>query len=92
LGPLPFDEPIWTDIITQLRQPDPAWWSELLHISAPTLICGGGPTSHVPQQKLADVAALIPHCRLVTIPDAGHMIHLTRPEEYIALLRNFLLS
>ena len=92
VGPLPFDEPVWTDIIAQLRRPDPAWWSELPHISAPTLIVGGGPTSHVSQEKLADVAALIPDCRLVTIPEAGHVIHLTRPEEYIALLRNFLLS
>jgi pimeloyl-ACP methyl ester carboxylesterase len=48
------------------------------------------PTSHVPQEKLAEVAALFPDCRLVTIPDAGHIIHLTRPEEYIALLRDFL--
>ena len=89
--PLPFDEPVWTAIIAQLRRPDPAWWSELPQISAPTLIIGGGPTSHVPQEKLAEVAALIPDCRLRTIPDAGHVIHLTRPEEYIALLGDFLL-
>jgi esterase len=90
-GPLPFDEPVWTDIIAQLRHPDPSWWSELPLISAPTLIIGGGPTSHVRQGKLAEAAALIPDCRLVTIPDAGHVIHLTRSEEYIALLRDFLL-
>ena len=90
-GPLPFDEPVWTAIIAQLRQPDPAWWSELPQISAPILIVGGGPSSHVPQEKLAEVAALIPDCSLVTISDAGHMIHLTRPEGYIALLRDFLL-
>ena len=89
--PLPFDELVWTAIIAQLRRPDPAWWSELPQISAPTLIIGGGPSSHVPQQKLAEVAALIPDCRLRTIPDAGHVIHLTRPEEYIALLGDFLL-
>lgn len=90
-GPLPFDAPVWTGIITQLRRPDPAWWSELPRISAPTLIIGGGPTSHVPQEHLAEVAALISDCRLMTIPDAGHVIHLTRPEEYIALLQDFLL-
>jgi pimeloyl-ACP methyl ester carboxylesterase len=89
--PLPFDEPVWTAIIAQLRRPDPAWWSELPQISAPTLIIGGGPTSHVPKEQLAEAAALIPDCRLMTIPDAGHVIHFTRPAEFIALLRDFLL-
>jgi esterase len=89
-GPLPFDEPVWEGIIAQLRHPDPAWWEELPRISVPTLIIGGGPTSHVPQERLAEAAALIPNCRLVTITGAGHVIHLTRPEEYLAILQDFL--
>lgn len=85
-----FDPQVWEDIFRQLRQPDPLWWSELPRISAPTLIIGGGSTSHVPQEKLAEAAELIPDCQLETIEGAGHMVFATRPEECEALLRRFL--
>jgi esterase len=77
-------------IVRQLYTPDPSWWNDLSKITAPTLLIGGGSTSHVPQQKLAEVAHLIPDCRLVTIEGAGHNVHQSRPEEYKALLRDFL--
>ena len=89
-GPLPFDEPVWEGIVAQLRHPDPAWWDDLYLISTPTLIIGGGPTSHVPQDRLTEAASLMPDCRLVTVAGAGHVIHLTRPDEYIAILHEFL--
>jgi esterase len=85
-----FDPQVWKAIFRQLRQPDPLWWSELPRISAPTLIIGGGSTSHVPQEKLAEAAELIPDCQLETIEGAGHMVYATRPEECEALLRRFL--
>ncbi|BCL79812.1 alpha/beta hydrolase [Ktedonobacteria bacterium brp13] len=77
-------------IVRQLRNPDPSWWRDLPTITAPTLIIGGGSTSDIPQEQLAEVAHLIPDCRLVTIEGAGHTVHQNRPEEYKALLRNFL--
>jgi esterase len=43
-----FDPKVWKTILQQLRQPDPSWWSELPEIMAPTLVIGGGSTSHVP--------------------------------------------
>ncbi len=64
-----------TSRVRQLYSPDPAWWENLVTITIPTLIIGGGATSHIPQEKLAEVAHLIPDCRLVTIEGAGHTIH-----------------
>lgn len=87
---VPFDWRMLTSIVHQLYSPDPSWWNDLPKITAPTLIIGGGSTSHVPQEKLAEAACLIPDCRLVTIDGAGHSVHLTCPEKYKDLLREFL--
>ncbi|WP_405057965.1 alpha/beta fold hydrolase [Kribbella sp. NBC_01505] len=73
-------------IFAQLTAPDPSYLSDLRNIAVPTLILGGGSTSPVPQQKLADAAALIPDCTLTTIEGAGHNIHQTRPIELLAAL------
>ena len=80
-GPLDFDWPVVVAIRTQLSQDDPDAWAGLRTITAPTLLVGGGPDSHIPQDKLAETAALIPRCDLVTIP-AGHYVHTARPEEF----------
>ena len=91
-GPVPFDWQLVKPIIRQLNNPDPSWWNNLPRITAPTLIIGGGSTSHVPQEELVEVARLIPHCRLVTIEGAGHAVHQNRPSEYIALVKDFLFT
>ena len=88
--PVPFDWQLVKPIMRQLRNPDPAWWNDLPTITAPTLIIAGGATSHVPQEKLAELAQLIPDCRLVTIEGAGHTVHLNRLSEYNEFLREFL--
>lgn len=44
---------------------------------------GGGPDSHIPQEKLAEVADRIQRCDLITI-DAGHHVHRTQPAEFAA--------
>src|SRR5262249_54690091 len=67
-------------IIDQVNKGDPAAWERLGAITAPTLLIGGGPQSHIPQDKLVAVAARIPHCDLVTLP-AGHLVHQARPSE-----------
>jgi len=87
---VPFDWSVVPAIVRQLRNPDPSWWNNLPTIPVPTLIIGGGSTSHVPQEKLAEVAELIPDCRFVTIDGAGHAVHQKRPQEYKDLLRDFL--
>jgi len=70
-------------IIAQLNEPDPAWWTDLVRIQAPTLLIGGGPTSHFPQDVLAEMAGRFPHGGLVTVP-AGHPVHANAPEEFWA--------
>ncbi len=80
-GTLPFDWVAVPAIAEQVNDPAMTWWKGLPDITAPTLLVGGGPTSHIPQERLVEVAGLIPDCTLVTIP-AGHNVHEARPDEY----------
>ncbi|MES9807918.1 alpha/beta fold hydrolase [Streptomyces cinereoruber] len=87
-GPLGFDWEIVPATDAQLNDPDPDWRDRLASITAPTLILAGGPTSHVPQDRLSWLAARIPGARLATI-DAGHLVHTARPDEFLSLVREF---
>jgi len=80
-GPLDFDWAVVPAIVKQVNDGDPAAWDGLGAITAPTLLIGGGPESHIPQDRLVAVAARIPRCDLVTIP-AGHHVHEARPAEF----------
>ncbi|EME63490.1 hydrolase [Amycolatopsis decaplanina DSM 44594] len=88
--PLPFDWRLIDPIMAELRTPDPAWWERLTAITAPTLLVGGGPSSHVTRESLERMCGLIPDCRLMTIEDAGHRVHSTKPEEFAAVAGEFL--
>lgn len=83
-----FDRHMVPQILTQLRAPDPLWWDGLSAIKAPTLVIGGT-RSHIPLERLEEVAAEIPHCDLLTI-DTGHRIHSTRPAEFQEAVLRFL--
>jgi 3-oxoadipate enol-lactonase len=87
--PLPFDWAVVPAIYSQLNEPDPAWWDRLTDITAPALVIAGGPTSHIPQDKLAEAAARLPRGTLQVIP-AGHEIHANRPAEFTAAVLAFL--
>jgi pimeloyl-ACP methyl ester carboxylesterase len=76
-------------LMGQLRDPDPRWWEDLATITVPTLVIAGGDTSHVPQQVLRDAAAQIPKAELVEL-GGGHRVHTAKPEEYLAVVRDFL--
>ena len=89
-SPVPFEWAVVRTIVPQLNRPDPSWWDRLSDIRARTLIVGGGATSPIPQDRLGDVAALIPNARLATIDGAGHLVHATKPNEFISLVREFL--
>jgi 3-oxoadipate enol-lactonase len=78
---LDFDWSVVPAIVGQVNAGDPDAWEGLAAITAPTLLIGGGPASHIPQDKLDAVAARVPDCELITIP-AGHNVHETRPAEY----------
>jgi pimeloyl-ACP methyl ester carboxylesterase len=65
------------------------WWTHLPEITAPTLLIGGGLTSHIPQDLLVEVSTLVPDCTLVTIP-VGHNIHESAPEQFLGAITNWL--
>jgi 3-oxoadipate enol-lactonase len=77
-----FDWDVVPAVVGQVNAGDQAAWQGLAAITAQTLLIGGGPDSHVRQDKIAEAAARIPHCELVTIP-AGHLVHENRPQEFI---------
>ena len=85
-----FDWEVVVQWWAQREAPDPAWWDRLTEITAPTLIVGGGPTSHLPQGDLAAMAERLPDARLVTIDGAGHLVHEERPKEFTSAVVSFL--
>lgn len=88
--PLPFDWLVVPSILRQLNEPNPEWWAHLTDISAPTLIVGGGSTSQIPQNKLQEVAELIPSCELVIIEGAGHHVHRDNLSAFLDAIKRFL--
>ncbi|MEJ7706137.1 MAG: alpha/beta hydrolase [Nocardioidaceae bacterium] len=86
---LDFDWAVVPAIIGEVNEGDQAAWDSLCAITAPTLLIGGGPDSHIPQDKLVAVAARIPSCDMVTI-SAGHHVHAARPSEFADVVLNWL--
>lgn len=78
---LDFDWAVVPAIVTTVNGGDPGAWRGLASVTSPTPVIGGGEDSQMPQDKLAEVAARIPRCDLVTIP-ARHHVHTARPAEY----------
>ncbi|MGW0698434.1 alpha/beta fold hydrolase [Streptomyces sp. NPDC002867] len=87
-GPLDFDWPLVPATDAELNEPDPDWWDRLTEIKAETLVIAGGPSSGIAQDRIAALAARIPGARLVTV-EAGHLVHETEPEKFLAALQNF---
>jgi 3-oxoadipate enol-lactonase len=90
-GPLPFDWDVLPAIFTEANDPTRRWWPQLAGIRAPTLLVGGGPTSYLPAEELAEVARLVPDSTLVTIP-AGHHVHAAEPEAFSDAVLAWLLA
>ncbi|MFJ9443399.1 alpha/beta fold hydrolase [Kitasatospora sp. NPDC101235] len=84
-----FDWAMVRAVKAQFDAPDPAWRAGLARITARTLAVAGGPASPVPQERIAELARLIPDCRLVTV-EAGHLVHGARPAEFVAAVAPFL--
>ncbi|MGI9608074.1 MAG: alpha/beta fold hydrolase [Acidimicrobiales bacterium] len=86
---LDFDWEVVRGIVAEVFAGAPKMWDDLDTIGAPTLLIGGGPESHVPPDKLRDVAERIPDCTMITIP-AGHYIHATEPNRFAEVVEGWL--
>ena len=90
-GPEPGEVTDW-EAVAALRgwrnDPDPAWWDYAAEIRARTLVVGGA-RSDLPQDRLAELAALIPHGSFTSL-DTGHCVHGERPGEFLAAVVPFL--
>jgi 3-oxoadipate enol-lactonase len=88
-GELPYDWEMVLAIRRQIDDPDPAWLERLGRITAATLVIGGGPESPIPQDRVAELARLIPGARSETIA-AGHLIHDAEPAAFTRTVLMFL--
>jgi pimeloyl-ACP methyl ester carboxylesterase len=88
-GDLSYDWEMVLAIRKQIDDPDPAWLEQLSRITAETLVIGGGPASHIPQDRVAELARRIPGARKQTIA-AGHLIHDAEPEAFARTALMFL--
>ncbi|MFD4691787.1 alpha/beta fold hydrolase [Streptomyces sp. NPDC058463] len=90
-GPVDCDENALPAVRAQIAAPDPQWEEELGQIVAPTLMIAGGPESGMPQERLPDMASLIPDCRLITL-GGGHQVHQRRAHEVAQQITEFFTS
>jgi pimeloyl-ACP methyl ester carboxylesterase len=88
-GVLEFDWKVVEQVRPEIDEPDPRWSDVVARIAAPTLVIAGGPGSHVPQDHVAELVRTVPDGRAVTIA-VGHLVHETRPEEFVRHLLGFL--
>ena len=88
-GVLSFDWHMVEQVRPEIDNPDPRWPQVTAGIQAPTLVIAGGPTSTVPQAHVADLVRTLADGQLLTL-DAGHLVHATKPADFIAALRSFL--
>jgi len=86
---LDFDFAAVQAIVGEVNAGSPATWEGLASISAPTLLIGGGSDSHIPQDKLEEVALRIPCCDMVTIA-VGHHVHAAAPGGFAETILDWL--
>lgn len=64
----------------------------LPHVSFPTIVLVGEQDAITPPDVAQELAGHLPHARLVTIPDAGHLSNLENPEAFNMAVLEFLES
>jgi pimeloyl-ACP methyl ester carboxylesterase len=69
-----------------LEDPEPL----LRGIRAPTLLLWGGKDAMIPVANAADYLRNLPHAKLVTFPDLGHVPQEEAPDRTLAVVRQFL--
>jgi pimeloyl-ACP methyl ester carboxylesterase len=86
----------WADSKMQMKPPIIASVSaiaalpdDLPKITAPTLILKADANDTVRKMEI-DAAGINPNVKIIHVKDAGHLVHLERPEESLAILNEFL--
>lgn len=69
----------------------PSWWARLAELDVPVQLIAGELDG-----KFCDIAvrmqAALPDSRLVVVPDAGHLVHVEKPELFATIVVDFLKS
>jgi pimeloyl-ACP methyl ester carboxylesterase len=68
---------------------NPKLRSRLRRVTAPTLVVAGAQDGLLPRAHPEAYAEGIAGARLEVLEDAGHMVPLERPDEFVTLVRNF---
>ena len=90
-GDLPFD---WAMLVAMRPQIDAGALElreRLSTVPAPTLIIGGGETSHVPQSWLTEAAERLPEAEVITL-GGGHSVHVEHRERFTETVLTWLAS
>ncbi len=66
--------------------------ADLARISVPTVLIAGERDQAAPLKTMQRMAETIPGARIIVIPGAGHLIHLEKPAQFSAALRDALES
>lgn len=88
-GVLEFDWRVVEQVRPEIDDFDPRWAEVIASVAAPTMVVGGGPSSSVPQQQVADLVRRLRDGRLVTL-DTGHYVHEAEPQRFAGLVLSFL--
>lgn len=91
----------WLSLIQTSSRGSSSWTSRRARIGSsavgaartfggPALLVRGGYASYVLDDDRDLIARMFPHYQLVTIPHAGHWGHADAPEEFVAVVRDFL--
>ncbi len=99
----PADSELRTEVIDTMARIDPAayrigaaavWLADQRDragsIDVPTLVLVGDQDLVTPYDLSSELVDLIPDARLQTIPGAGHLSNVERPDEFNAILREFI--
>ncbi len=85
---LAFDWAAVPALMTEASTYDAEAWRELGAVAAPTLLVSGR-SSHLPQEKVEEMARSIPDCELHVL-EAGHHVHRDAPDAFSAVVLGWL--
>jgi esterase len=58
----------------------------------PTCFIRAGRSKYIQDEDISKIVEIFPHAQIVSIPEAGHWVHIEAPEEFLPLVTDFLKS